>query len=150
MPNWCFCKLSVYGLNEERYDFMEFVKGESNFDYNTFIPYPEKYANADKIRQEEISKGIPSRLLSEDGYNHGGYEWCLKTWGTKWNASMLRIIEREKSILYEFDSPWAPPIPVIIEMAKIYPKLRFILKYNEPGVGMRGTLYCKENIVKEY
>jgi len=150
MPNWCFCYLNVYGVNEIRYDFKEFARGKYELDYNKFISYPEEYAIKDKIYWDKYRRGESVDGL-QDGYNSGGYKWCIRNWGAKWNASSITVFERSRSILYEFISPWSPPIPAIIEMSKKYPELKFTLRYNEPNtVGVRGTFSIKDNVIKRY
>src|SRR5262245_41566713 len=61
---------------------------ERLIDFNKLIPYPERYAKADRERWEweKANPGASWADAPEDGYNQGGYEWCLKHWGTKWNA----------------------------------------------------------------
>ena len=94
MPNWCQNELSVSSKKPVYIDnFIKFVKSDEDeevFDFNKIIPYPKKYADADKAQAEW--RKIPGNenkyggLEVPDGFNHGGYDWCLKNWGTKWNA----------------------------------------------------------------
>lgn len=77
-----------------------------------------------------------------DGFNWGGYEWCLKNWGTKWNANCddaQPVLER-RTLFYHFDTAWAPPEPIIFTLAKRFPTVRVTLKYWEGGAGYSGRL----------
>ena len=42
------------------------------------------------------------------------YDWCCEYWGTKWNASNCEIHDDNS---FFFDTPWAPPEPVLKKMA---------------------------------
>ena len=43
MPNWCENDLAVEGPKEVIEEFLKFAAGESPFDFEKFIPYPEKF-----------------------------------------------------------------------------------------------------------
>ena len=44
-----------------------------------------------------------------------------------------------KEIIYLFDSAWAPPCEWLRKTAKQWPTLKFKLKYEEGGMGFKGT-----------
>src|SRR5438045_2750467 len=95
MPNWCENDLEIEGKSERVNEFLKFAEGpESQFDFNRFIPYPEKFAELDQKAEEardEWQKTPPEKRgpypVITDGFNQGGYEWCCDHWGTKWNAA---------------------------------------------------------------
>jgi len=143
MPNWCECKLEVSGNKEDLDRFKEHAKGNNGIiDFNKFIPYPEKYRKLDNIsEQAEIETPLFNSRYVKDGYNSGGYEWCIKNWNTKWNASEVSILdEYDGYTRYRFDTPWSPPEKVIIKMGKVFSMLRFSLSYWEGGAGYQGSL----------
>jgi hypothetical protein len=37
------------------------------------------------------------------------YEWCCRTWGTKWNACDIELVEQADSLTYQFDTAWDAP-----------------------------------------
>src|SRR4051812_15264347 len=80
-------------------------------DFSTLIPYPKVFADADRERAE-WEKANPKGNWNEapkDGFNQGGYEWCKKNWGTKWNAySQKRLTETA----IQFDTAWNTPEPI--------------------------------------
>lgn len=47
------------------------------------------------------------------------YDWCYKNWGTKWNAYENKQPGTDTII---FETAWAPPEPVIAQLAKMYPE----------------------------
>jgi hypothetical protein len=56
------------------------------FNFDKLLPYPEHFAAADKAAHEAEKAGIPYSQRPKDGYNQGGYQWCIQNWGTKWGA----------------------------------------------------------------
>ena len=82
MPNWCGCELLVTGSKK---DLDEFAKKAATkkcpLDFNIFIPYPENWRKLDKAAEKARKKG---EYNVRDGYNNGGYQWCIANWGTKW------------------------------------------------------------------
>lgn len=156
MPNWCENTLTVTGEPAELARFREHAKGPNgDLDANKFIPYPEEFALLDKISpfretsvhltDEEITKavmmGLKGRDLTRDGYNQGGYDWCIQNWGTKGNLYETIIKEVSSRILeYRFLTAWSPPAPVIVKMSEMFPSLLFELEYKEEGNEFEGTL----------
>ena len=149
MPNWCYCELSVVGRGEERNRFKKFAEGDKGgLDFNSFISYPEPFKRMDEISQKLKESGVPWAEIPRDGFNSGGYEWCVRNWGTKWNVNdNVEIIEKPRSLLYKFDTAWTPPKPAIYVMAEMFPELRFNLKYWEKGMGFQGQLMIKNDML---
>lgn len=100
MPNWCECELEIEG-NGDIKKFKTYAKtGENVLDTNKFIPYPKKYKNQDnkaKEWQQEFDKlktkeqrqeWLKNNPRIKDGFNSGGYEWCMLNWGTKWGIGV--------------------------------------------------------------
>jgi len=184
MPNWCECELTVKGSKVELKKYIKQAKGPNGvLDFNKFIPYPEKFEELDesinqrwkereknlrrleaeyKAELEKYPVSLPSEELKKlrnelpnDGYNQGGYEWCIAQWGTKWNASDPLLVkrldadreEKDDIILYDFSTAWSPPMPVVKKMSELFPELLFTLKCWEGGGGYRGLLRVKNNKV---
>jgi len=168
MPNWCNNELKILGTKKEIEKFLKFSKGDNGIlDFNKFIPYPKDFKELDKKKKEwdekaeayaekhssdryynlsnKLKKLFESKNGKEpkDGYNQGGYEWCIRNWGTKWNASRSQLFLSGNFIL--FGTPWGPPKPVIIAMSRLFPSLKFELKYFEPGNGFKGELIVKND-----
>lgn len=108
--------------------------GERLIDFDKLIPYPKPFAEADRAC-EQWRNANPDRPWSEgpdDGFNHGGYEWCLKSWGTKWNAyNQTRLSDTE---VY-FDTAWATPEPIFDLLATKYPNITFFVHYADEDIG---------------
>jgi len=157
MPNWCVNKLSVKGPQVDVEAFFRFISGttleqdfatrlegqdlEARFDYNDFIPYPASYTEQDDIAEAAHKQGD---YTVKDGYNSGGYDWCIANWGTKWNAAGVKRLSRN---CLQFDSPWGPPLPVVQAVALRFPALIFTLRYFECGMGFQGVYQVKGETV---
>ncbi len=160
MPNWCENDLYVTGKMEDIAKFQEFAKSKTDdalLSANSFIPYPEKFAVADEKCKlnREILNALPRTLSinigningwGTDGYNAGGYEWCIANWGTKWGLCDVQLVEEdmwsdnEIQVTYFFNTAWSPPIPVIEAMGKKFYSLEFRLDYFEQGAAFNGRM----------
>lgn len=146
MPNHVDMDLTIRGDSNMLKQFMEFAReGENLLSANNFIPYPEKYRTLDEQAEEARKNGDYS---FKDGFNSGGYEWCVNNWGTKWGIYRTELLEENLSdtkgkLVYNCNSAWSPPTPVIMAMSNKFPALRFTLKYYERGCGFKGTFIVK-------
>lgn len=160
MPNWCECDLSISGPNEELEKFLETVKSEESlFDFNRLIPYPEHFKELDGPFDEWTKKPPAERTAfpPPDGYNQGGYEWCLSNWGTKWNAKSVELDEgctwekngtKMLSVQLTFETAWCAPAPVIKRASEKFPELLFELRYFEARMQFNGIFVCKHGEVE--
>jgi len=153
---------------EELKRFVEYAKdGEDPLSTERFVSYPECFRKLDEIvhgMRDYISNTLVKELRSRlstmsneefvkefekkfpyppfpDGYNLGGYDWAIENWGSKWGICDARIIEENYDrgrVVYNFLSPWSPPLPVILKMSETFPKLTFTLRYYECGMGFQG------------
>ena len=148
MPNWCEDDLFVKGGSKETRRFVKYAAGDgSPLDFNRFIPYPDGFLRADRNRYIVSALGPLAQILEipvqKDGYNSGGYEWCVANWGTKWNASSPVVRITKTGATYRFSTAWSPPTPIIIMMSEMFPRLKFTLKYYEAGMAFQGVFTCK-------
>ena len=166
MPNYCENKLKVTGDSEKEIEeFIEFAKGKNtDLTLNNFIPFPEELMQIRvgycKIDGQEVhqwkeiggKKSILSvkekRELIQKCGAIDGLKWCVNNWGTKWDV-MYANMSRGKgnTILYEFETAWSPPLPAVYTISKKFPKLKFLLKYREDGMGFKGKFEVKNGEV---
>lgn len=145
MPNHCSQDLYVYGDEQSIKDFIEFSKDSAGIlSADKYIPYPQKYKDMDQAAKVARENG----QHIADGFNSGGYEWCLDNWGTKWGIYNAKLTKEKFSgsksqVNYTFESAWSPATLIIKAMAEKYPSLRFKLKYYEMGAGFKGTYEIK-------
>lgn len=155
MPNWCENELSVTGREEDVYTFIKKAGGENgDLDFESFIPYPNIFSKIDEEAKAHNQDPEKVKLYGykPNGYNSGGYEWCIENWDTKWNAcdvvfDLIKDYEDEETAFYEFNTAWSPPISVIKKMGEMFPNLVFVLRYFECGVGYNGILEIKGGVV---
>jgi hypothetical protein len=169
MPNWCDCDLYIKGSLTERDSFVEYatsietfldskgneVKRTNYLDFNKFIPYPKHFKDADEIARKARIDDPQNGWQIPDGYNSGGYDWCIKNWGVKWPPSDINLVSNKHRLRYSFQTPWAPPGPAIMAMSKEFNNLTFTLKWFEGGMGYQGVFVIKggevlENTTKDY
>lgn len=109
---------------------------------DNFIPMPNE------LRNTKSPSDTPNKeLITKYGFDNW-YDWAIKNWGTKWGIYNSRLYrETDVSLMYNFQSAWSPPEPVVMKMAKMYPNLIFRLMYYEQGAGYRGELVLKNGAV---
>jgi hypothetical protein len=159
MPNWCTNMISIKGESEGHIkDICEALKSDTSiFDFNKIIPYPEKYAELDRIADEWRGTDGKPRFSSKDqapvdGFNQGGHEWVYKNWGTKWNVdSKFIAVSRpdEDQVVFCFDTAWSPPTPVIQKLSELFPTAGIVLRFKEPDMEEKGLLSFKAGSVFE-
>jgi hypothetical protein len=159
MPNYCENDLYVRGPSAVIAELMALIGADAampQFNFSAVIPYPERMAQMDKeatafgfsrsaLTQEEKTAARDAYIAKygndRDGFNSGGYEWCVDNWGTKWGAS--DVVRRDYGgVCLTFQTAWAPPKPVILALATRFPKLTFSLEYFERGMGFCGGFTC--------
>lgn len=122
------------------------------FDFNNFIPYPEDLSQRDDdyvaLSAEEFKakyptntdKGFAGKYGKDgqplDGFNNGGYQWCIQNWGTKWGACEP-VWVKEHNTLY-FNTAWGPAFPIISAIHKRFPRLSLNYEYYERGCAFMG------------
>jgi hypothetical protein len=76
------------------------------------------------------------------------YNWNNRNWGCKWDARTHFAEMMDGKLVYEFDTPWAPPIQVISTLAEQYPELEINLRFVEEQ-GWGGETYFQGDTVSE-
>jgi hypothetical protein len=156
MPNYVDCDLIVKGEPDVLDGFrnwlmsLEADETDRNLGYkisDALIPYPQRFKDQ-TIIAKEAEKNKTGYV--PDGFNSGGYEWCLTNWGTKWGLYDWKFKEFHKNeLIYTFQSAWSPATPLILAMGKKFPELRFDLAYFECGMGFQGKYVIMNGEVAE-
>lgn len=119
MPNWCENYLQIKGSKENISKIVDILK------------------------QNPTGEKLYETLIGlEPGADYSGDNWYnlnIKRFGCKWDTEydMSRMLIIDDRIAFNFDSPWSPPIPFIIELSKKY-GVTCILGYSEPGNDFAG------------
>lgn len=50
----------------------------------------------------------------------GWYEWCIKNWGTKWDACNPELTEQDGALEYRFETAWAVPEGFLEALSRTY------------------------------
>lgn len=177
MPNWVENDLIVEGAIAEVTDFRNRMRGkpkhqeleeqvmdrlrgreeeETALDANNLIPYPEEFRKKDEAAIS-YEREHPSDWSNrpKDGYNFGGYDWCVDNWGTKWGFCRVQAPTLRKlsggwgRLTYHFETAWSPPEPLIKKMGEMFPNLNFTMKYYEAGMGFKGVIQIEAGQVVE-
>lgn len=149
MPNWCSNELTVTGDNKELQRFKKFMTG-----YNQrFKTYHQKQSKERVLTNFCFSNVIKipfiyryiidySIVVPKFKFLTGisGYSWACNNWGTKWNVTDVSVEERDGVLVYDFETAWNPPKPVIEKLIKKFPKLSFSFRYSEEGMFFAGII----------
>lgn len=77
------------------------------------------------------------------------YAWSVQQWGTKWNAYSCvggKIDEHEA--VFHFETAWSPPMPVISELARRFPKLTIRLIWCDEGSDHASRVYWRNGALE--
>lgn len=107
-----------------------------------------RFPDRDAVRERYATLLENRRLHGEAGW----YGWANANWGTKWDAydaSPLGGSPEEGTLLYRFDTAWAPPVPVLLELSRRFPAVEMDLDWHEEGgrsgrMVFRGGDYTEE------
>lgn len=163
MPNWCLNKLSIQGRRDDIREFAGMLDGMKDDDgfFNTFHPMPPELRGtvspvmlvSEEERQEYLSGkretfgGMPiTHRMQRDFLQRFGadnwYDWACAKWGTKWDVRKKDLYRADwkqgTGITLTFDTAWGPPLEAMVALAKKFPKLKFTISYNEPGMCFSG------------
>ena len=144
MPNWCQNEVRISGneegSEEEIKHFMETCFEEGKIDFEKIIPYPESAPSRED--QPEDFRERMNHPFSK-WYNDFGYDWCIKTWGTKWNPSEYQdndLSSFPDEIELRFDTAWSPPKGIHDKIKEMLPNCSITWFYREDGMQVSGWL----------
>lgn len=151
MPNHCEGQLTVVCKKGDEEDLIAFKLlnlegGKPTLNASAFIPYPTEYVELDKKAEEWDATPKEKRRgeRPKSGFGSGGYDWCIKNWGTKWGFYDVELVDDLPTRLqYAFMTAWSPATPVVKTMSAKFPKLRFNYKFWEGGAGYSGQFKAK-------
>lgn len=162
IPNWVYSTLSLEGSKDDIKRFREKFEEDGKLEANNVIPYPreleilDKKGNGEKLTDYEEREltliGLEGKYdTNKDGYNQGGYNWCVDKWGTKWGFCDCSVSEESEGYLvYEFSTAWSPINLVISEMSKQFPKITFDYHCDEESGMFRFEETYLNGIVTDY
>ncbi len=130
------CQIPLSGLTSEKTALLRAIFPRM---YKTKLP-------------EDIFQRVSSRLMTateevkERVYEYGRryvsniekygaptwYLWCIRHWGTKWNAGYTEIIDRDT---IQFDTAWSNPAPILQKLGELHPAIRIEHWWADEDVG---------------
>lgn len=167
MPNWCKNGLHVRGEIEEVKRFLSKVErdAEGISIIKSFIPCPNELTsistgaatiNGVKVeRWRETGEGkdrIMTPLTAEEESTliekfgaKDWYEWEQINWGVKWGDCGTELeTEEDDYLCFLFDSAWGSPHKAFDTIAKMFPMLRFNLKYGQGETEFEGYVIWRD------
>lgn len=142
MPNWCSNQLRVFGPDEVVARFKEQAVGYS--------PWGHVKDQEHNVLNFHSLVPVPPEILAA-GYNDAGYNWEREQWGCKWGACESHLADEwEGQLHYAFDTAWSPPIPFLEKLAPQWPTLKFLLDYEELGMGFKGITKAAGAVIEDH
>ena len=123
MPNWCKNNLKIVGDELEKKRCLKMLiddEGKMTFDKAVPMPLPLKNTTA--------PSKYPSKHLKEKYGADNWYDWSIKNWGCKWDASESEF-NPGGDIDVTFETPWGPPIQFLEKLSLEFPSLDFELQF---------------------
>lgn len=140
MPNWCNNKLHMYGPEADTQRFKVQAIGDS----------PWHKEDEPNVLNFHSLVPIPAEVI-EAGYEKAGFDWERTNWGCKWGACHVELVDEwEGHLIYTFDTPWAPPLAFLQKLGPQWPTLRFVLEYEEWGIGYKGLCKVHGDAVEDH
>lgn len=112
-------------LEEQNKNFIKSLKNNEPIE-----DYREIYKKYDIKNLYDLGKLY---LKNEKEYGcHTWYDWCIKNWGTKWNAYEQQHLSNKFYNIIIFETAWSYPRPIIEKLAEKYD---FTLYYADEDIG---------------
>jgi len=138
MPNWCGNDLSVSGPKEDMNRFIEQAKSKR--------PTGQEIEPNGNVIEKFEDVALSFEKFVPYPYGKWDYDWCVKNWGTKWDACEVNDDGHGN---YYFDTAWSPPTEAVLGMSKCYPTLEFHLAYEECGCDFSGEYRVRNGEIME-
>lgn len=156
MPNWCGNTVIIQGEPEEVQQLLDSVEDTGTaFSLDKVIAMPEALRGNSAPERNDDTASTNMKLYGAKDW----YDWSNLNWGTKWNVDAKIVYDNGKNnpllngkrtVRIEFDSAWAPPLPVYEVLAARWPNTNIYAAFDEPGANFAGyVMYTKGRAVKE-
>ena len=162
MPNWVTHRVYINGDVETIAKCSEHIFKDGKFTFNNIIPRAEELdvtagsishlgeewskLTTDKEREvfcekHKITRDEDKALLQvyADNIKKYGfptwYEWSIENWGTKWDACEVGYDIYKETITLWFDTAWSTPLPIFLELSKLFPTLDIDVDFADEDLG---------------
>lgn len=140
MPNWCKNNLKIKGNGEKILELLELLKdGDGQMTFNKLVPMPKELEGTTSPTPDTMPEEEKQRLIDKYGATNW-YDWRVKNWGCKWDASESDFYKNDDEWMISFETPWGPPIEFMKSLSKQFGKMVFKLQFadetqNDPPLG---------------
>ena len=148
MPNWCNNRLAVSTWSKVEDEAKAIKQIEEFRDKARLIE--EDGTEASSLCMNNLypmPKELENTKSPSDKPNW--YDWRIENWGTKWDVEGCLEHYDEEYLEYTFESAWSPPTAFLEKVSKDFPLLRFVLKYEEEGVGFIGRAIACNGVLDD-
>lgn len=144
MPNDCSNNLYVWGDEEALQKFVEDITVDGRIQIlRSLYPCPTElydtvagFIGTDKAEEHRIQQ---EANVAKYGHKDW-YDWCCANWGTKWGDYDTGMGGEDIGYRsFYFNSAWAPPEKAFEHISTLYPNFKFVLSYDEQGMGFAGA-----------
>jgi hypothetical protein len=164
MPNWCENKLTIQGPEKGLFAFKHRARGVgpcyslskwdreqlakdpaaaenvepspiSLLQFHSLVPVPQYLQDKTYGGEEEARE---AGVVDSTGPTFAGNAWEVWNWGCKLGAVNPKLTEARNKLVYDFDTPWAPPFAFLLTASKLFPSLTFRIEFAEPNMNFAG------------
>lgn len=134
MPNWCKNNLRIVSNGQKVLEILEMLKDEKGrMTFMKVAPQPEELRNTISPVPDDVPIKERERLREKYGADNW-YEWNIKNWGCKWDASDSVFYEKDGYNMVTFTTAWDPPIEFLEKLSSMFPNTTFIMQYAEESL----------------
>lgn len=151
MPNHVINKIKFSKLKSTDVEFIldtitkEVEDNPYAIDFDKIIPEPRTIEDCDEdciVNKDSHVEEVADRPW----YNW--YNWRVRYWGTKWGAYDCVTHVGKTQIIFEFQTAWSPPIPIIQQLALL--GYDFEHRYADEDMGHNCGIIRYEHKSKEF
>ena len=146
MPNWV---RNVVTFGDENVIKDTVVKKHDRdlFDFNKIIKMPEELDPDSDRFIDKLSLEERMLFLKEHKDADNWYDWRIKNWDTKWNASETAVLNKKKVI---FDTAWSSPFKIFREISRKY-HTKVTVRFADEGiVENSGKIIYEDGVEVDY
>ncbi|AAP95799.1 hypothetical protein A6046_01090 [[Haemophilus] ducreyi] len=133
--------IAAYDTNDMCYLHLSLLSQQEQWQVKDFVQWLDEHPDKQAKYQYDLPLG---RQYLNNIAKYGAsdwYHWCIKNWGTKWNAEMLddSILEGQKhSLECFFNTAWCPPEEWFHSLCTAFKDCELKLYFYEPGMCFAG------------
>ncbi len=138
MPNWCSNIITISHEDPKMVDQAVITMNDGKF-LEWFLPIPEELKETTAgYSDDPLQEAKDKALMEKYGYRNW-YDFCVDTWGTKWDPDFQEVTVTGNQITAVFESAWSPPVAAYEKLEKLGFTIRAY--YYEPGIMQFAGIY---------